>query len=429
MPKFGKCSWCNAMHQAPFGSRCKYSADAKQYCRDNNIPEDQYLQHVDYCGMPTIAATDDISVKLDSDESLQNVGATGTDLSQDKVDQLLRRNQDQKQTVDLLISKMKDLTSLVQSPTQVQVTPQVPGHQTGAQAGAKVGMPVVLTTHPPTVTQPPVVMGPPGATTQSPPTGRQPGITATSGTLTGQLPQQFSHNIQSGNQQSTSTMGPTPAPADLINGQLTTTLDRLSLAIDPSIEKNQGMVLRPEFYVQHLDKNIPLKNVDHSKLSLNSLLYGMCRVLKHLMLNGGDTGSYVNHMLYITKLASLGEYVDATFINYDRCVVDAVISQEIKIFIPGYPLATSLNFHASNLICNQADRVNTQSFRGRGRGHGRGSQYNNKKSTVPEGFPDNICFEFNYKSCEGCTRSHICRICNAAHKAINCPKRCDKDSQ
>ena len=36
----------------------------------------------------------------------------------------------------------------------------------------------------------------------------------------------------------------------------------------------------------------------------------------------------------------------------------------------------------------------------------------------PEGFPEDICFNYNYKSCSGsCKKSHICRLCRGPHKA------------
>lgn len=269
---------------------------------------------------------------------------------------------------------MQDLTtSLSYLPAQTgQPSPPV-GAQVGAQAGvgAQVGA-QLLTVTTPSLPSPAVTLNPQVAANQPQSVGGgQPGITtvrAQTGSIQHSSLPNMGQQVQ-GQSQQPSTLN-SQASADMINGQLTSALDRLSLAIDPAMEKNNGMIYRPEYYVQHLDKNIPIKNLDHSKLSMNSLYYGMCRVLKHLLLNGGETQAYVNHMLYISKLASLGEYTEAAFINYDRCVVDAVLAQEIKTFVPGYTLATSLNFHTSNMIRNQA----VTSYRGRGRGRGRGAK-------------------------------------------------------
>lgn len=101
--------------------------------------------------------------------------------------------------------------------------------------------------------------------------------------------------------------------------------------------------------------------------------------------------------------------------------MDAVLSREITSFVPGYPLAASLHFHASNMVKNQSLQTG---FRGRGRGRGRVNRNDRRGQTIPDGFPENICYFFNYGSCEGgCNKGHVCRICNAGHKAINCTKR------
>lgn len=125
-------------------------------------------------------------------------------------------------------------------------------------------------------------------------------------------------------------------------------------------------------------------------------------------------------MLYVFKLASLGEYVDSTFSGYDNCVVDAVISRDIPAFVPRYPLATSLHFHAANIIKNQTQYG--YASRGGGRGRGRGGRDDRKGQTVPEGFPENICYFLNYGNCDGCNKGHVCRIRGASHKAANCIK-------
>lgn len=355
---------------------------------------------------------------------------------------LLKVNADQEKQVDALISKMSTLTmSLAPSPPLV----------TGPKAPVSAGLTTSVTTsvtvsHVTSLSTPPLAVfgGQPGVTsgsagpTMSPSQTTRPhtstsysqGLATSSGYATGlgYPPAQASPYQQ---QFSVGTAGlgqsfpvSTVAPADVMSAPLTSALDRLSLAIDPAMGiKSQGSALRPEFYVQHLDQKIPLKSLDHNKLSYASLSYGMCRVAKYLYQSGGDFQTYLDHMLYVTRLASLGEYVDCTFAHYDRSVVDAVLSKEIPTFVPGYPLATSLHFHAANMITNQNWERFSSGSRGRGRGRGRGGKNDRKGPVVPEGFPDSICYFHNYANCDGCSKNHVCRICNGPHKAPGCNKR------
>lgn len=52
MTRYGKCSVCQVVHPAPFGSRCRYVSDAKLYCKDNGIDEAEFMKHIDFAGMP-----------------------------------------------------------------------------------------------------------------------------------------------------------------------------------------------------------------------------------------------------------------------------------------------------------------------------------------------------------------------------------------
>lgn len=70
---------------------------------------------------------------------------------------------------------------------------------------------------------------------------------------------------------------------------------------------------------------------------------------------------------------------------HDRVVVDAVIIKEVPKFIAGNQIASSLNFHASNLIKNQSDRQGFQISCGRGRGRGRWNRSDRKSSGAQEG--------------------------------------------
>lgn len=60
MTRFGKCSVCQVIHPAPFGSRCKYAADAKQYCKDHGINESEFASHIDFASMPKPTTDDEV---------------------------------------------------------------------------------------------------------------------------------------------------------------------------------------------------------------------------------------------------------------------------------------------------------------------------------------------------------------------------------
>lgn len=232
----------------------------------------------------------------------------------DMIADLLKINADQKRQVDSLISKMSSLTTAISTTSPLPVHHPLP-----VSAGTSTTVSTSVTTSFVSLS------------TQA--TGGQPGVTSWAGQVnlspyktttfsqSNRIPAVSYGVSHVGGQSPISNIPPVPsvmstamvgsvapvAPADVMTAPLTSALDRLSLAIDPSMTaRNQGSVLRLEFYVQHLDQNMPLKNIDHNNLSYASLSYGMCRVAKHLCQSGGDFKSYLDHMLYVFKLASLG---------------------------------------------------------------------------------------------------------------------------
>ena len=229
--------------------------------------------------------------------------------------------------------------------------------------------------------------------------------------------------------------------ADLVNGPLTQVLKQLSIAIDPTPQSStKGLLLRPEYYIQHVDKGVSVKSLDHTKLSFKELISGMGRVMIHLSTTGGDLTSYVRHFNFVARQAASHNFSDAAFVGYDRFIVDQVIQgplnpdQPPPTFVAGDPLGVASHFHAGNMMA-----ARPQFPRGRGRGFNRrfrGGYYgdsfkdNDKdkdfqhstQSAVPDGFPEEICFNFNYKACTGkCSKSHVCRVCRGNHKAPTCP--------
>ena len=223
------------------------------------------------------------------------------------------------------------------------------------------------------------------------------------------------------------------APSDYINGPLTQVLQQLSVAIDPTPQSStKGLLLRPEYYIQHVDKGVAVKSLDHTKLTFKELMSGMGRVMTHLSTSGGDLVAYVSHFNFVAKQAASHNFTDSAFVAYDRYVVDQVIKgslthdMPLPTFVAGDLLGVASNFHAGNMV----PAVPTPT-RGRGRGFNRhrfrgtysGEGDRDKDhQRVPDGFPEDICFGWNYKSCTGkCSKSHVCRMCRGNHKAIGCP--------
>ena len=214
------------------------------------------------------------------------------------------------------------------------------------------------------------------------------------------------------------------APSDVINGPLTSVLQQLSIAIDPTPQSStKGLLLRPEYYVQHKDKGVPVKSLDHSKLSFKELMSGMGRVMIHLAKSGGEFMSYIEHFNYLVRQAAVSNFQDSAYVGYDRHVVDKFINGDTATFVAGDLLGVALHFHVGNLV-----NVQPPTARGRGRGfrrRGRQSSWweserdkDQYMPPSPEGFPEDICYNFNYRTCHGrCSKSHICRLCRGPHRA------------
>ena len=117
-------------------------------------------------------------------------------------------------------------------------------------------------------------------------------------------------------------------------------------------------------------------------------------------------------------------------------MVDQYINGEADTFVPGDLFAVALHFHAGNLV--QEKPANNAFIRGCRRGFRQGGRQpwidgerdrirdKEPQSQPPamEGFPDDISFKYNYRSCTGkCNKSHVCRNCRGHYKtgAAQCP--------
>ena len=212
-----------------------------------------------------------------------------------------------------------------------------------------------------------------------------------------------------------------PAPADVITAPLTSVLQQLSNAIDPtSAVKSKGMQLRPEYYIQHVDQGVQIKSLDHTKLTYRELISGMGRVMIYLVHTGGEIITYMQHFNFIAAQAHKNNFTDQAFVCYEREVTDKVIRNNCSgPFQVGDMLAVASNLHAGNLL------INKRAFKPNGPQRFKKSQGSDQsdKEFMPEGFPDDICYNYNYRSCYGkCSKSHICRLCKGKHKASGCRK-------
>ena len=116
-------------------------------------------------------------------------------------------------------------------------------------------------------------------------------------------------------------------------------------------------------------------------------------------------------------------------------MVDKYINGESSAFVSGDLFGVALHFHAGNLAPAPAQttqlRGRGQGFRRRGRQAGwydadREREREKDQHQFPslEGFPENVCYGYNYRTCAGkCSKSHVCRLCRAPHKASQCTSK------
>ena len=193
---------------------------------------------------------------------------------------------------------------------------------------------------------------------------------------------------------------------------LTSALEKFSMAVDPasSSHKLQGISFKPEYYVQHVyvKARIPLKQVDHTKLSYRELVYGKFCVVQHLIL-----WAVIMSLIY-------SQFQDSVYVDDDRHIVTEVIVGDKDTFVAGDSLGVSANFHAGNLIVNkpafkQSRKPGSQKFVKKF-----GSEKNESKKG--DGSFDDISYAFNYKRCysANCTNKHICKQFGGHHRASGC---------
>ena len=220
-----------------------------------------------------------------------------------------------------------------------------------------------------------------------------------------------------------------PAPADVVVGPLTEALEKLSLAVDPaaSSHKLQGTGYKPEYYVQHIKGGVPLKQINHTKLSYREMVYGWFCILQHLIKVEGDVNSYLAHCRYVSQQAMASQFLDSAYVGYDRQVISNVISGESDTFEIGDPFAVATFFHAGNLLPAKV-KTKPKSNRWFKKQNDRSAEEGHKSSSVPGNFPEDVCYAYNFKRCTGsCSKKHVCKSCGGNHRAVGCQEKESKN--
>ena len=221
---------------------------------------------------------------------------------------------------------------------------------------------------------------------------------------------------------------PAPSPAEAMVAPLTDVLEKLTIAVDPasSSRKLQGMVFKPEFHVQHIKKGVSLKHVDHTKLTYREMVYGWFCILQHLIKVEGDVDSYIGHCRYVSQQAMASQFSDGAYVGYDRHVVEQLIDGDSDTFVVGDNLGVATHFHAGNLSSQKTPLKLKQGKKWGKRTSDKSDKAGDDslKSNMPEGFPDDICYAYNFKKCTGsCSKKHVCRSCGGRHRAIGCEEK------
>lgn len=202
-------------------------------------------------------------------------------------------------------------------------------------------------------------------------------------------------------------------------GQMADAMEHLSLSIDPSSGKKAGQLLRPEFQYCVLERGMPIKNADASKLTINEYLYGMCLVMQHLVEVNGDWKSYFSHYRRVMKFFVGKRYINAAYIGYDKEVVDCFLKNPSGGFNSSDSLAIPTHFCSAN----EHELQNA-----RAKGQRRQKQWDNKMKSAsppqnqPDDWPEDVCYLYNVSTCNGsCGKQHNCGRCSIrGHRMSNC---------
>lgn len=218
----------------------------------------------------------------------------------------------------------------------------------------------------------------------------------------------------------------TDSPAVAAMEQMADAMAQLSMSIDPSSARKAGQLLRPEYQYCVVEKGMPLRSVDASKLSINEYLYGMCLVMEHLVEVEGDWLSYFHHYKRVKKFFVGKKYVNAAYIGYDKEVVDNFVKNPARGFNASDSLAIPTHFCSANEHETQNMKAKGGAKRSRMEGRSRSQA---PAASQPEDWPEEACFVYNTSFCNGsCGKLHICGKCLIrGHKMGTCRVKQEKN--
>lgn len=238
----------------------------------------------------------------------------------------------------------------------------------------------------------------------------------------------------------------TPTAAEF--SSLTDSINHLSLAVGGDSRDSpskQGTELRPEFHVQCKTRGVQASNMNSANMKSEELLYGMLCVFLYLEEKSLDTRGYLQHFKFVARHIMERQFTTLACIKYDKYVVDEVIAGKCK-FESVNQVAAGLFLHGGAVMIRDrrgerstnASGIGSRSGLQSGRGGDprqqtvntlRDCNRENVPSYMPENWPQEICFNYNVRSCMGkCVKLHVCSHCNLRHRLSDC-KFAIRDSQ
>ena len=205
-----------------------------------------------------------------------------------------------------------------------------------------------------------------------------------------------------------------PPPPSAMVSEVTDALSRISVAIDPSGSEVKGITLRPEYWVQHDRQGVPVRALNHARLTIPELMYGMFRVMSAVT-DPSQKAAYEAHYKFLSECIIQDLYPARAYVNYDREVTNKIINGELS----EYP-ACDLPSFALQLRKDKEKPQTRPYYRGNKRCDTLGTyrqDTSSSRSPMPEDWPNDICYNWNVNSCFGrCVKLHVCVNCRYRHK-------------
>lgn len=218
---------------------------------------------------------------------------------------------------------------------------------------------------------------------------------------------------------------------------LADSINHLSLAMggdsrDSPSKQGTDLCLHPEFHVQCKVRGVQTSNINSAIMKSEELLYGMLCVFLYLEEKNLDTQGYLQHFKFVARHIMERQFTTLSCVKYEKYVMDEVLAGKCK-FESVNQVAAGLFLHGGAVMVR--DRRGERSTSASGIGSPRGLQagrsgdsrqqtvnmlrYCNREnvpSYMPENWPQEICFNYNVRSCVGkCIKLHVCSHCHLRH--------------